>query len=71
MIVPAEAAKLYCIKKQYTLYLPEMSLFRLFPLTLALPLMASRLADDFVEAGLDLNDYLIQHPAANIFAGPK
>lgn len=43
--------------------------------TLALPLMASRLAagfpspaDDFVDTRLDLNEYLIQHPAATIFA---
>lgn len=43
--------------------------------TLAVPLMASRVAagfpspaDDFVDTKLDLNEYLIQHPAATIFA---
>lgn len=60
---------------------PPMKLRRWFSFdstqasALALPLMSSRLAagfpspaDDFEEQKLDLNEYLIQHPAATIFA---
>lgn len=45
------------------------------PVRAGLPLMASRLAagfpspaDDFIESHLDLNEFLIRHPAATIFA---
>ena len=45
------------------------------PISLRLPLMASRVscgfpspADDFLDSKLDLNKFLITHPAATIFA---
>ena len=45
------------------------------PPGVALPVMASRIAagfpspaDDFIESHLDLNEFLVSHPAATIFA---
>ena len=44
----------------------------------AIPLLASKLvagfpsaADDFIDQKLDLNEFLIQHPAATVFAWAK